>query len=234
MAHERAKQAAAEGALAEIKEDMVVGLGSGSTAEIFVRLLGAQVKDGKLKNIQCVASSERTAEIASEVGLKLLEFEAQKIDTTIDGADEIDRAFRAIKGGGGCHLREKVIARQAKRTILIVDESKCVEQLGAFPLPLEITPSICYETEQQVVEALRTLGYEEAKLSWRATEGQKFITDNDNFILDCHLRKITDPKALADRLTQIAGMVEHGLFLDEVDAVIIGKDDGTFEIRNRS
>ena len=235
------KQAAAEVALRSfVKDRMTVALGSGSTAEVFVRLLGAQVQQGAVQAIRCVASSHRTAEVARESGLSLHGVaEFSSFDLMVDGADEVDNSLRAIKGGGGCHYREKTLAQMTKQTkgqlVLIVDKSKCVETLGKFPLPIEVVPFACQATEVRVQKCLQGLGYSAPVLCWRmAGDGKPYKTDNENFILDCALKSIADPEALGRGLKQITGVVEHGLFLDEADAVIIGTPDGSTETRTRT
>ena len=232
-----AKRAAARAVLDSfVKDGMTIGLGSGSTAEIFVCLLGEKVQRGELRDIRCVASSHRTAELAERVGLSLYRVEEfSSFALMVDGADEVDDSLRALKGGGGCHYREKTLAQMAKRLVLIVDASKCVETLGAFPVPLEIVPFACEATAERVRKLVQKFRYVGAELNWRKGQGGAlYETDNGNFVLDCALQSITDAQALARGLKQITGVVEHGLFLDEADAVIIGKPDGSTETRTRT
>ena len=201
-----------------IKDGMTVGLGTGSTAYYMVEKLGQEIKKGNL-NITAVTTSKKTAEQAESLGIPLKDLnEVDWIDVTIDGADEIDPQFQGIKGGGGAHLIEKIVASYSNQVIWIVDESKMVNQLGDFPLPLEVIPF----GHQKLEKILQEKGYHpETRLT---KEGQLFTTDNDNFIIDLHLKNITDPHALAQELSQLPGIVEHGLFLDMVDIVLVGRN----------
>ena len=233
-----AKRAAARAVLDSfVKDGMTIGLGSGSTAEIFVRLLGERIQSGSLHKVSGIASSSRTKNVAdnNHVSLRDVKTFSSGFDLMIDGADEIDDFFRAVKGGGGCLFREKALAHMAKQLVLIVDESKCVETLGAFPLAVEVV-SFSYEAvEIRIQKLLQSLDYDKIELKWRmGQDGKPFETDNGNFVLDCALQSITDAQALARGLKQITGVVEHGLFLDEADAVIIGKPDGSTETRTRT
>lgn len=201
-----------------IKDGMTVGLGTGSTAYYMVEKLGQEIQEGNL-NITAVTTSKKTAEQAESLGIPLKDLdEVDWIDVTIDGADEIDPEFQGIKGGGGAHLIEKIVASYSDQVIWIVDESKMVDELGTFPLPLEVIPF----GHKKLEKILREKGYQPAI---RQTEaGQLFRTDNDNLVIDLHLGSIKDPHPLAQELSQLPGVVEHGLFLDMVDIVLVGRN----------
>ena len=223
--HDAEKAAAAEAAVAEIRDGMLVGLGSGSTAAHAVRAVGRLVADGL--RIECVATSRATEALARSVGLAIRPFdEVARVDLTIDGADEIDPALRAIKGGGGALLREKVVAAASDRVSIIVDSSKPVLRLGHFPLPVEVLPF----ASAWVMRALAELGG--AATRRQGGDGSPFRTDQGNFIFDTAFGPIEDVRGLAMRLSQVAGIVEHGLFLDEIDTVFVGRSGGV-EVRRR-
>ncbi len=226
-----AKHNAAIGALAYIEDGMIVGLGTGSTSAHFVRALGERVREG-LK-IKGVPTSEATRALAEEVGVPLIEIsQVSRIDVDVDGADEIDPQFRLIKGGGGALLREKIVAAASTRMVVIADEGKWVERLGAFPLPVEITRFGATLTAARVSEALKRTGCagHEVELRTAGKANEPVITDGGNYILDAHARSIANPEALAAALKAVAGVVEHGLFIGLARTVILGRGDGA-EIR---
>lgn len=213
------KSAAAKVAVAEIRDGMLIGLGSGSTAAYAVRAIGRRVGQGL--RIECVATSRATEALAREVGLSVRPFDdVARLDLTLDGADEIDPELRAIKGGGGALLREKVVAAASDRVCIIVDSSKPVSRLGAFPLPIEVLPFAA----AWVTRALIELGG--LPTSRRGADGSPFRTDQGNAIFDTAFGLIDDPDALARRLSQVAGIVEDGLFLDQIDTLFIGRPGG--------
>lgn len=214
-----AKQAAAARAVSYITDDMVVGLGTGSTANFAIEMIGARVRSG-LK-ILGVPSSDSTERLARAQGVPLIS-EFTRIDLTIDGADEIDENGDMIKGGGGALTREKIVAAASKKEIIIIDESKLVATLGAFPLPVEVLP-FGWTYVRDTIEALGS----QAKL--RKSAGEVFLTDNKNYILDCQFQQIDDPRKLCTNLNAIPGVVENGLFVGLTDRVIIGQTDGSFE-----
>lgn len=216
-----AKRAAAEEAVKFIREGMSVGLGTGSTAYWAIRAIGARVSEGL--RIQAVATSEATERLARECGIPLLD-RLIGLDVTIDGADEVDGRLNAIKGGGGALLREKLVAAASRRLILIVDDSKCVDRLGRFPLPVEIVPFGAELTMSQI-------GRLGCRPVLREKEGRPFVTDNGNFIADCAFGRIEQPEELQLRLKRITGVVDHGLFLDMADKLIIGHGSGTVSVR---
>lgn len=220
------KENAAMAALDFVEDGMVLGLGSGSTAEIFIDRLGEKVAGG-LK-IAGVPTSKRTAECAIEAGVPLIEPDkVDRISLTIDGADEVDPGFNLIKGGGACLLREKIIAHASERMLVIVDNSKMVEDLGRFPLPIEVDPFGMALTAEQVFEALKVTGCEEAQTVLRQMKDGSgpLITDGGNYILDSRCKVIPNPAETALALSQIPGVMEHGLFIDIADVVIVGEAD---------
>lgn len=220
------KENAAMAALEFVESGMTLGLGSGSTAEIFIEALGDRVAGGM--KIVGVPTSKRTAECAIEAGVPLAEPDkVDRINLTIDGADEVDPAFNLIKGGGACLLREKIIAHASDRMIVIVDATKMVEMLGAFPLPIEVDPFGMALTAEQVFDALKTTGCEEAQTVLRQMKDGSgpLITDGGNYILDSKCRKIPNPADTALALSQIPGVMEHGLFIDLADVIVVGEAD---------
>ena len=218
-----ARRRAAEAALDEVRPGMKVGLGSGRTAEHFVRALGAKVRAG-LKIIG-VPTSARTAELAAAEAIPLITLDAEPLlDLVVDGADEIDPALRLIKGGGGALLREKIVASAARRMIVIADASKLVGRLGAFPVPIEIIPFGLVATRRHIETAAEKLGFV-GQLALRGGPEKPFVTDNGNHIIDASFGLITDPDRLAAMLDAITGVVEHGLFIHLAAGAIIGDGD---------
>jgi len=218
---------AARAALDFIEDGMIVGLGTGSTSAHFVRQLGERVKQG-LK-VKGVPTSEATRNLAEQVGVPLLEIsQITSIDIDVDGADEVDRAFRLIKGGGGALLREKIVAAASRQMVVIADDSKWVETLGAFPLPVEVTRFGFALTAQRIHEAMRETGCagDEVLLRVSGKANEPVITDGGNYIIDAHAKSIKDADALGEALSRIAGVVEHGLFLDLAQTVILGSASG--------
>jgi ribose 5-phosphate isomerase A len=206
------KQQAGEKAVNFVKERMVVGLGTGSTAYYAIRKLGEQVGQG-LK-INGVCTSEQTKVLALEHGIPVLDIEdVYQIDITIDGADEIDPFGQGIKGGGGALLFEKIVASNSRENIWVVEERKLVSRLGAFPLPVEIMPF----GHRNLIRKMEEKGWNPAL---RKKGNELFTTDGGHYIVDLHLHSIPDPKAMNDALKQFSGVVEHGLFLDTVNKVV--------------
>ncbi|WP_375597921.1 ribose-5-phosphate isomerase RpiA [Devosia sp. Naph2] len=206
------KREAAARAVAEITSGMKVGLGTGSTARHFVELLGDRVAQGL--DIVGVPTSEATAKQARECGIPLSDLDAlERLDVTVDGADEIDPALNLIKGGGGALLREKIVAAASDAMIVIADSSKIVEALGRFPLPIEVNRFGLGATRHAIARAMRhhhALG----ELQLRTTEsGEAFFTDGGHLILDAFFGRISQPEALSTELLDIPGVVQHGLFL---------------------
>ncbi len=225
-----AKLAASIRAVEFIQDDMKVGLGTGSTAAFMVRRLAQRVRDEGLK-IVGVPTSTRTAELAQAEGIALTTLDAAgTLDVTIDGADEFDRDFQLIKGGGGALLQEKIVAAASDRMIVIADAGKAVQTLGAFPLPVEVIPFGAESTIGLIGELLADLGYDDVKISKRMAGDALFQTDESNHIVDLHMGKIVDAGALAAKLNQIPGVVENGLFIDLAGHVVLGHADGRVEL----
>lgn len=222
----QAKENAALAAIDFVEDGMVLGLGSGSTAELFIEKLGERVAGG-LK-IQCVPTSEASAACAVENGVPLIDIDrVSRIHLTVDGADEVDPMFTLIKGGGACLLREKIIAYASDRMVVIVDDSKLVEDLGAFPLPVEVDPFGVALTAEQIYAALQESGCQNGQTTLRqAADGSgPLITDGGHYIVDCKCEVIPDPGATAHLLEKIPGVMEHGLFIDLSTVVIVGEED---------
>jgi len=200
------KQRSAEAACEYVKDGMIVGLGTGSTAEFAVKKIGELVRNGL--SIRGIPTSDATKILAESEGIPLIDFsETMFIDLTIDGADEIDANLNLIKGGGAALLREKIVASASREEIIIVSVSKLVQQLGAFPLPVEVIP-FGWQVVFNQLESLQ--GNPELRLK----QGQPSVTDQGNFIVDCHFRKIENPEQLEQHLNMIPGVVENGLFIN--------------------
>jgi ribose 5-phosphate isomerase A len=215
---------AARAALAYVESGMRLGIGTGSTAEEFVRLLAEKVAAGMA--VTGVPTSERTAALCVQLGVPLATLdEMPKLDLTIDGADEVDAKLTLIKGGGGALLREKIVAAASARVIVIADRSKLVETLGRFPLPIEVNRFGLKATEIAIGRAGAKLGLDGA-LTLRMTNGEPFVTDGGHLILDASFGRIPDTRALSEALHAIPGVVEHGLFLELATAVILAGAHG--------
>lgn len=202
-----------------VKDGMVVGLGTGSTAYYFVEELGRRVKEENL-NIIGVTTSSRTTEQAKGLNIPLKSVdEIDEIDVTVDGADEVDRDFNGIKGGGGALLMEKIVATPTKDYIWVVDGSKMVENLGAFKLPVEV---VQYGADR-LYRVFESKGYHP---SFRLEDDRRFVTDMGNFIIDLDLKVISDPISFGNDLDHTVGVVEHGLFNGMVNKVIVARPEG--------
>lgn len=222
-----AKDAAARAAIALVEDGMRLGLGTGSTAVFMVRRLAERVRAEGLR-LRCAATSRATCDLAESLGIRIEELDAIGwLDLTIDGADEIDPDLNLIKGGGGAHLREKIIAAASDRMVVVADPSKVVEQLGAFHLPVEVIPFGMEATRIHIQRLLDSLDLSHRPMLLRQRDGQGFRTDEGNVILDLSLDAIPDCEALADGLSAIPGVVEHGLFLGMCDLALIGSPDGS-------
>ena len=221
------KQQVGEKAATFIENKMTVGLGTGSTARYMVEALAKRVKEEGLE-IECDATSIATFDLAKSLGLNIKElFEVGEIDLTIDGADEVSPDFQGIKGGGAAHLYEKIVASRSKKNIWIVDDSKLVDKLGAFPLPVEV---VRFGSEY-LFEQFKAADYHP---SFRLNkDGEKLLTDSGNYIIDLNLKEIENPKELAKELKTMVGVVEQGLFIDIVDQVIVGNSEGEVEIKTK-
>ena len=212
------KQMVGEKAAEYVKDGMIVGLGTGSTAYYLVEALGRRVKEGL--TITGVTTSTRTKEQAESLNIPLVDLnDVDKIDLTIDGSDEISEDYQGIKGGGGALLFEKLVANNSEKVIWIVDDSKMVKTLGAFPLPVEIV-SFGYKQLFRLFESKKL--QPELRLN---DSKERYVTDGGHYIVDLHLDTIENPKELATWLDGLTGVVEHGLFLDMVNTVIVGHED---------
>jgi ribose 5-phosphate isomerase A len=219
------KQQAAERALTLVEDGMTLGLGTGSTAARFVDLVGQKVKAGL--RIRCVPTSEATRAQAERLGIPLITLDQQPfLDLTVDGADELDSELRLIKGGGGALLIEKIVATASGRMVVIADASKQVDTLGRFPLPVEIV-RFGFGATRNMIEVLAADAGCRGEIKQRMRpDGQPFVTDSGNFILDCAFGRIEEPEALDEALKLIPGVVENGLFLGIADAAIVAGPDG--------
>jgi ribose 5-phosphate isomerase A len=218
--HNKGKKAAAEKATEWVKDGMIVGLGTGSTAYYAIQRLGTMVNEGL--RIKAVASSLVSEQLARELEIHLIPLsQIDHIDLTIDGADEVDEAHNLIKGGGGALLREKILAYHSKELIIVVEEKKLVHTLGRFPLPVEVVPFAADLT----VKHLADLG---GTAALRQQDGTLYRTDNGNYIADCRFGEIPDPASLDIIIRTIPGVVETGLFLHHmVSRVVVGYEDGS-------
>jgi len=229
---DKAKFVAAKQATEYVESGMKVGLGTGSTAEWFVQCLGEMVREEGLK-IKGVPTSKRTARLARKVGIDVITLEEAKwLDVTVDGTDEYDTDLTLIKGGGGAHLREKVVATASDRMIVIADASKKVDALGAFPLPVEVIPFGLPVTQTLIEEMLTSVDVLDRSVVLRMDGDAPFVTDEGNHILDLHLKRIGNPRQLSLVINQIPGVVENGLFIDICDMVIVGHGDGRVTTRD--
>lgn len=222
---DKAKELAARNALDLVTPGMRLGLGTGTTAAHFVRLLAKRVSEG-LKVI-CVPTSERTRALAEQQGLPLATLDdVLELDLTVDGTDEFDRRLRLIKGGGGALLREKIVATASKRMVVIADASKFVTALGKFPLPVEVNIFGHEVTRRMILAAAKACGCEGDARLRTEPNGAAFVTDGGHWIIDCAFGAIPQPEDLASRLAAIPGVVEHGLFIGIATAVISAGPSG--------
>jgi ribose 5-phosphate isomerase A len=224
MANDSEKELAARASLKYVRDGQIVGLGTGSTATIAIRYIGELVRDG-LK-IRGIPTSIHSRDLATQLGIPLATFdEYQEIDVTIDGADEFDPALNLIKGGGGAMLREKVVASATKQLVIVTDSSKQVPVLGKFPLPVEVIGF----AEPLVAKEISRLGAAVVRRSDSA--GKPYLTDEGHHILDCRFGQIPDPLALARKLSDMPGVVEHGLFVGMASVVLMAKAGEVIEFR---
>jgi ribose 5-phosphate isomerase A len=224
MDNDGEKQAAARAGLNFIQDGQVVGLGSGSTSAFFIQFLGERVRAGL--QIRGIPTSMRAQQLAEKYGIPLTTLdEIRTIDVDVDGADEFDPQFQLIKGGGGALLREKIVASVSKKFVVLADSSKQVPFLGKFPLPIEVIPF----AETVLTQRIFALGA--TVMLRKAPDGSVYKTDEGHHILDCHFGKIPDPGALAQALSGMPGVVEHGLFIKMASVVLLAKDDRVIELQ---
>ena len=227
---DRSKYACALRASALVENGMKVGLGTGSTAYWLVYHLAERVRNEGLEFVG-VPTSNKTREQAQAEGLKLISMDdAGRLDITIDGADEFDQSMNLIKGGGGAHLQEKIVAFGSDRMVVIADETKKVNKLGKFPLPVEVLKFGSALSQKQIQELLIAQNYSDFTVQMRMEKNKPFITDEGNYIFDLNLGEIQNPRKLCIDLNIIPGVVENGLFIDVCKAVVIGYSDGTAKI----
>ena len=224
MANDQEKEAAARASLRFVKDGQVVGLGTGSTAAYFIRLLAEEVKRGL--RVRGIPTSDRSRELAENLGIPLTTLdECQAIAVTVDGADEVDPQLRLIKGGGGAMLREKIVASATKQLVIVADASKQVPMLGKFPLPVEVIRF----AQALVAKRITALG---AAVSVRKNaDGTPYVTDENNYILDCRFGQIRDADTLARELSEMPGVVEHGLFIGMASVVLFARGSEIVELR---
>jgi ribose 5-phosphate isomerase A len=229
---DKAKFVAAKRATEFVEDGMKLGLGTGSTAAWMVRCLAERIREEGLKVVG-VPTSTRTAELAASLGIPLATLDDVKwLDLTIDGADEFDPHLALIKGGGAALLQEKIVATASDQMIVITDAAKEVTQLGAFPLPVEVVPFGWQTTKALIEETLVSLDVLNRDCTLRMNGARPLVTDEANYIIDLHLKRIGNPRQLALVLNQIPGVVENGLFIDICDIVVIGHGDGRVTVRD--
>ena len=225
------KQAVAEAAVEQFRDGMIVGLGSGSTAALMIQGLGQRLASGKLKDIVGVTTSFQGEVLAAELGIPLLSLNAvDRIDLAIDGADEVDPSFQLIKGGGACHVQEKLVAARADRFIVVVDSTKLVDRLNlGFLLPVEVLPGAWRQVQQQLTGMD---GAAELRMAQR--KAGPVVTDQGNLVLDVRFNGgIADPVALEREINNIPGVLENGLFVNLADEVLVGEvSDGVAGVRS--
>ncbi|HEX4783359.1 MAG TPA: ribose-5-phosphate isomerase RpiA [Candidatus Sulfotelmatobacter sp.] len=224
MANDQEKESAARASLQFIQDGQVVGLGTGSTAAYFIKLLAEKVKDGL--RVRGIPTSLRSRELAQSLGIPLITLdECQEIAVTVDGADEVDPQLRLIKGGGGAMLREKIVASATRQLVIVVDASKQVPVLGRFPLPVEVVRF----AQALVAKRIRSLG---ADVQLRkGPDGRPYLTDENNHVLDCCFGQIPNAEGLARTLSEMPGVIEHGLFIGMASVVLLAKGSEIVELR---
>lgn len=224
MANDQEKEAAARASLQFVKDGQVVGLGTGSTAAHFIKLLGDEVKKGL--RIRGIPTSVRSKELAESLGIPLITLDdCQDIAVTVDGADEVDPKLRLIKGGGGAMLREKIVASATRKLVIVADATKQVQTLGKFPLPVEVIRF----AQALVAKRITALG---ADVGLRmGDDGKPYVTDENNHILDCRFGQIQDPEGLARELSMMPGVVEHGLFIGMASVALFARGSEIVQLR---
>ncbi|MDV3050859.1 MAG: ribose-5-phosphate isomerase RpiA [Planktomarina sp.] len=224
---DQAKFVAAKRACEFVEDGMKLGLGTGSTAAWMVRCLADRIDKEGLR-VKGVPTSNRTADLAKELGIETISLDqAGQLDLTIDGTDEFDENLNLVKGGGGALLQEKVVAAASDKMIVIADTGKSVNQLGKFPLPVEVLGFGINSSQSLVEKLLHSQDVDQSIIKTRMSNNLPFITDEGNYILDLHLGRIGDPATLNVTLNQVPGVVENGLFVNMCDLILIGDEDGT-------
>ena len=222
------KQIVADAAIKEVESEMIVGLGSGSTAALMIKSLADEINSGKLKNIRGVATSFQSEVLALELDIPLIDLASvSQIDLAIDGADEVDPSFQLIKGGGACHVREKLVASKAQQLLIVVDETKMVQNLNkSFPLPVEVLPNAWKYVKDRISEMNGC-----STLRMATKKAGPVVTDQGNLILDVLFHGgIKNPKDIEMRINNIPGVLENGLFIDLTDKVLVGKIENDIPI----
>jgi len=222
------KQIVADAAIKEVKNDMIIGLGSGSTAALMIKNLAEEIRSGKLKNIKGVATSFQSEVLALELDIPLIDLAfVSEIDLAIDGADEVDPRFQLIKGGGACHVREKLVASKANQLLIVIDETKLVQNLNqSFPLPVEVLPH-AWKQVQGVLSEMNG----SSSLRMATKKAGPVVTDQGNLILDVLFNDgIKDPKATEMSINNIPGVLENGLFVDITNKVLVGKIENNMPV----
>jgi len=215
------KQIVADAAIKEVESEMIVGLGSGSTAALMIKSLADEIHSGKLKNIRGVATSFQSEVLALELDIALIDLASvSQIDLAIDGADEVDPCFQLIKGGGACHVREKLVASKAQQLLIVVDETKMVQNLNkSFPLPVEVLPNAWKYVKDRISEMNGC-----STLRMATKKAGPVVTDQGNLILDVLFNDgIKNPKDIERSINNIPGVLENGLFVDMTDKVLVGR-----------
>ena len=222
------KQIVADAAIKEVKSDMILGLGSGSTAALMIRSLAQEIRSGKLQNIRGVATSFQSEVLALELDIPLIDLASvSQIDLAIDGADEVDPGFQLIKGGGACHVREKLVASKADKFLIVIDETKLVHKLNqSFPLPVEVLPN-SWKQVQDVISEMNG----SSQLRMATKKAGPVVTDQGNLILDVMFNDgINNPKNIEMSINNIPGVLENGLFVDITDKVLVGKIENNIPV----
>ena len=222
------KKIVADAAIKEVESDMILGLGSGSTAALMIKSLADEIRSGKLQNIRGVATSFQSEVLALELDIPLIDLASvSQIDLAIDGADEVDPRFQLIKGGGACHVREKLVASKANRLLIVVDETKLVQNLNqSFPLPVEVLPNAWKQVEEEISEMKGS-----SSLRMATKKAGPIVTDQGNLILDVFFDGgIKNPKDIELSLNNIPGVLENGLFVDLTDKVLVGKIENNIPV----
>ena len=222
------KQIVADAAIKKVKSDMIIGLGSGSTAALMIKSLADEIRSGKLQNIKGVATSFQSEVLALELDIPLIDLASvSKIDLAIDGADEVDPGFQLIKGGGACHVREKLVASKANKLLIVVDETKMVQNLNqSFPLPVEVLPNAWKQVKEVISEINGS-----STLRMATKKAGPVVTDQGNLILDVLFKNgINNPKEIELSINNIPGGLENGLFVDLTDEVLVGKSENNIPI----